>query len=549
MGKKTPDAFIITKDDGDWDLVSNSVLSRYALKSDTSHDESKQIQGDGWDYEEFYEPLYDPESLLELLEVNTYHAQCVDVVARESSDNGWTIQHLPEQEGSEHEKDQIREFVKGLTPNLNKLLYQRTYDRRAMGYGALEVIREGRSKTPITGLDHIAAQHLRRHRDGFRVKQQIGMETVWFVIYNRNKVEGKLVDVHKDTGEIYPYNRLKPDERANELLWQMDYTPKSKYYGLAKIVPAIPAIHGDTSRATYNNAFFKNYGMPAFAVTISGDFEDYDKSPGDPGYDETQTLRYKISQQIKDVMKNPHSAVTILVPSEGEEGNVEIKLQPLSIDTKEAGFRIYRKDNRDEVIAAHRVPPYRIGINETGKLGGDNSESSTKIYKNSILEPIQGDDENDIQMLIEEMFPNPDWYFKLNEIDVFDLLNDLQVAETLFRNASMTPGEMRRYFGERFGLESVDNLYLDEFYLNNVPLEHIWNPDGMIDPPGADTVLSGLEDELVKIIDDDDVVVEGDDETENETEDSTEGTSRKNAFNRLTERIRNAVNIRKSIKH
>jgi hypothetical protein len=71
----------------------------------------------------------------------------------------------------------------------------------------------------------------------------------------------------------------------------------------------------------------------------------------------------------------------------------------------------------------------------------------------------------------------------------------------------------------------------------------------MIDPPGADTVLSGLEDELVKIIDDDDVVVEGDDETENETEDSTEGTSRKNAFNRLTERIRNAVTSRKSIKH
>lgn len=537
MSKKSPDAFIVTKSDGDWDLIKASALNRYAIKSE---DGSKQIEGEGWDYKEFYEPLYDPHHLLELLEVNTYHAQCVDVVARDSAGNGWTINNKADQTGSEGAKKRVKTFVEGLSPNLNKLFYQRTYDRRGVGYGALEIIRQGRSKSPAQRLDHLPSQHLRRHRDGFRVKQKIGLKEVWFVIYGKNKVGSKLVDVHCKTGEIYPYNSLSRDERANELLWQMDYTPKSKYYGLAKIVPAIPAIHGDTSRSIFNTAFFKNYGMPAFAVTVSGDFEDYDKEPGDDGYDETKTLRYKISKQIKEVMKNPHSAVTILVPSEGEEGNVEIKLQPLSIETKEASFRLYRKDNRDEVIAAHRVPMYRLGINETGSLGGSNSRDSTEIYKNSIVEPIQTDDEADIQQLIEEFFPGTPFKFEMNEIDVRDAAADMTIAKDLFDRAAMTPNELRNHFGERFGLKESDNPYLDEFYLHGVPLDNVWSGGNSTDPPGTNSVLDGLEDELIGEIEEEEV------DDFNQTDDSLEGTARKNAFDRLTDRIRYAISSRKS---
>lgn len=536
MSKSKPDAFIITKD-GSWDLIKSSALDRYAIKADEDSHGSKQIKDDGFDYNRLYEPLYNPEQLLELLEVNTYHAQCVDVVSRDAGGLGSTVDDIPDKKSNESGKKRIREFIKGLAPNINELLYKRNYDRRSMGYGALEISREGRSKSKIEGLNHIPAQHLRRHKDGFRVKQQIGTKTVWFVIYGENKVDGKKVDVNADTGEICRYNSLKRNERANELLWRMDYTPKSQYYGLAKIVPAIGAIHGDTSRAVYNTVFFKNYGMPAFAVTVSGDFEDYDKEPGDEGYDETQTLRYKISQQIKEVMKNPHSAVTILVPSEGEEGNVEIKLQPLSVETKEASFRLYRKDNRDEVITAHRVPPYRIGINETGKLGGSNSEEATKIYKTSVIEPLQSEDESDINMLITEMFENPSGRFAISEIDVRDMAADMNIAEKLFNMAAMKPKEMRTYFGERFGLEEDKNPYLDEYYLNGVPLDQVWDQNNMTDPPGTNSVLDNLEDDLTGGLDDDG----------EEDDDSREDRAVKNTFNRLRQRISNAISRRKSL--
>lgn len=48
---------------------------------------------------------------------------------------------------------------------------------------------------------------------------------------------GSLIyDVHSETGDFHPYNSLSKEERANELLWTMEYTTKSKYYGLPKIV-------------------------------------------------------------------------------------------------------------------------------------------------------------------------------------------------------------------------------------------------------------------------------------------------------------------------
>lgn len=537
MKKNKPDAFVVTKDDGSWDLIGAGVMEKYAIKADVDNEGSKQLKSDGWEYgETLLEPLYDPSQLAELLEINTFHAQCCDVVATDAGGLNWTINPVPGREGSDESKIKAEEFIMKIRHGINKVLRKRDYDRRAMGYGAIEIIREGRSRTPPVNLVHIPSHLLRRHRDGVRVVQKVGTRTVWFVIYGANRDEkGKPYDVHADTGEKHKYNSLRPEERANELLWSMDYTPKSQYYGLAKVVPAIRAIYGDTSRADYNTAFFKNYGMPAFAVTVAGDFEDYDKVPGDPDYDVTQTLKYKISQQIKEVINNPHSAITILIPSEGEEGNVEIKLQPLSIETKEASFRMYRKDNRDEVLTAHRVPGYRIGINETGALGGSNTDEATKIYKMSVVEPLQSDNEEDINWLLRDEFDITDWQFSISEIDTRDMLEDIKIAGKLFRMAAMTPRQLIEYFGERFGLKADSkNPYLDEYYINGVPLDSLYINMG-VDPPGTGSVLRRLENDL-----------SGVDGEDSDKSDGVEGRAVKDAFNRLRSRVSDAVTSRRS---
>jgi PBSX family phage portal protein len=504
MSKREPDAFIVTTDDG-WDVVNSDILDRYVIKSAEEDDGqgggvSKQIKDDGWDYNDLHEPLYNPEQLTDLLERNTYHAQACSVVARESGGLGFSIKPVSEEENPDDEHKRVLiKFFKSF--KINDVLYRRQYDRGSIGYGAIEIIREGGNKSELLRLDHIPSYTLRRHKDGKRVKQQIGNKTVWFILYGTNKDRNGeiLFDVDSETGEIHPPNSLPVKQLANEILWSLDYTPTSHYYGMPRVISAIGAIYGDISCRDYNNSFFTNYGMPAFAVTVTGDFETYDKVPGDEGYDETKTLRYKMSQQLKEVIKNPHSAVTILIPSEGEDGNVEAKIQPLSVETKEASFRLYRKDNRDEVLAAHRVPAYRLGINETGRLGGSNSAESSKIYKTSVLEPLQSDDEYDMNWLIREEFGFTDWEFQLEDIDINDFAGDVIIAEKMFNMASMTPRDNIRYFGERFGVkDDPNNPFLDEYYLNGQPLEKVWNPTPDVDPPGTNTVLSDLEDSIIE---------------------------------------------------
>lgn len=552
---KNSDSFIVTMQNGDPHLLDTSILQQYAIKADTDSEGSKQIHSDGWNwnYNQFLEPLYDPERLCRLLELNTYHASCVEAVAIDSSGDNWTLNPKSDVFTTEEPPKDVIEFLNGVE-QLNTVLQKRIYDRRAMGYGAIEIVRESTSDSKPINLVHIPAHTLRRHRDQFRVQQKIGTHEVWFVIYGKNyhPETGELVDVDADTGDIHPYNTLPPEQRANELLWTQEYTPKSQYYGMPPVIKSLSAIHGDYSRASYNSAFFANFGVPAFAVTIVGDFQDYDVEPTievenskgelvtieNPNYDVTQTLKYKISQQLKEVIQNPHSALCITIPSEGEEGNVEVKLQPLSVETKEASFRLFRQDNRDEVLNAHGVPPYRIGINETGNLGGTNINRADSIYGEKKIRPIIRDNENDINRLLINEFECTDWVFTLPELGEKDYANDIALAEKLFNMAAMTPRDLVNNFGEKFGLKIPANqLYMDTYFLNGVPIEQVFTQT-----VSGSSILDNLEDSLME-----DATIYDDNEQGEEELPHNDGikntANKENPFS-LARTIQNAFNFR-----
>ena len=247
--------------------------------------------------------------------------------------------------------------------------------------------------------------------------------------------------------------------------------------------------------------------MPAFAVTITGDFADYDEEPyitndkgekvENPNYDVTQTIRYKISQQIKQVIKNPHSAICITIPSEGEDGKVEVKIQPLSIQEEEGSFRIFLKDQRDEIIHAHKVDPSRLGIYDAGKLSGTNGQFTDNSYKYSTVAPIKKEAEDLINVVAREELGIKSWEYRANDLDPKDYKNDMAVAEFLFARAAMTPRDLINNFGDQFGLTAPeDNPYLDEYYLNNQPLEGLWNNVENNSNLEAQTIIKTLDDNL-----------------------------------------------------
>ena len=497
---KKAESFIVTVDnDNEHHLIDSMELSKYSFKAEVDVDGSKQIVDDL--FKQGYQilnPKYNPWDLVQLLDLYTYHASCVEAVAVDSSGISYDLKPLENVEPIEAEKDRFKAFLDNCTPSINTQLQRVVYDRRAIGYGALEVIRDTTSDSEVTKLKHIPAQTLRRHADKKRVLHITPAgKKVWFVIYGKNYDDnGQPCDVSADDGTFHPYNSLSPSERANELLWTMEYAPGTDYYGRPPIVSCLGSIKGDIGAVKYNNSFFENYGMPKFAITVTGDFADYDLDPTDPEYDITQTLRYKIGQQIKEVIKNPHSAICITIPSEGEEGNVKLDITPLSVHTEEGHFRLYRKDTRDEVIHSHHVDPSRLGIYDAGSLNGGNSESTMASYKYGTIAPIKAEMEDLVNIIANDL-EITSWKFTIEEVAPIDYTKDLVLAEFLFARGAMTIRDLLDNFGNKFGLSyEEEEPYLDVRFVNNQPLDNIMNQ--VEDNPylELDSILGSLEDQL-----------------------------------------------------
>lgn len=526
------DTFIVAVDDDDnINVIDKLEMDKYRVGASKAEVDprtgSKQVPPRNLTVgKNIQEPKYNPEYLVDLLDIYTYHEVCVNVVSIDAAGINYDLQPIMDIEPVEAEKKRFIEILKASKPNINTHIRRCLYDRRAIGYGAIEVIRESTSKSPITRLKHIPSHTLRRHYDEKRVQfsDNLGNE-IWYVIYGKNYDEqGNICDVHADTGEFYPYNTLPEKERANELLWTMEYAPGTSYYGRPPVISVIPSIQGDLSAVQYNVSFFKNMGMPKFAVTVTGDFVDYDEEPyiedddgnkiENPDYDVTKTLRHKIGEQIKQVIKHPHSALCVTIPSEGDEGNVEIKIIPLNVQTEEGHFRMYRKDIRDETIHTHQVDPSRLGIFDAGNLNGTNSENTKQSYKYGTISPIKSDAEAMINQLREEL-KITSWEFKIVDVDPIDYSKDIELADFLFARGAMTILDLIDKFGEPFGLtvEDRDDPYLNARYINNVPLEQVWNNNEKNPYLEMDSVLGGLERKLRGDEVDDNTNLEGSEET------------------------------------
>ena len=496
------DSFIVTVKDDNYQLIDQLELNKYALKangdpqSGSKYAPSEELlKGNN-----ILDPKYNPYYLVQLLDLYTYHASCVEAVAVDSTGINYSLKPVEGVEPVEAEKTRLEEVLDNSTPSINTQLQRMVYDRRSIGYGAIEIIRDTTSKSPIRRLKHIPAHTLRRHTDQKRVVHINSRgKKVWFVIYGKNyNDQGELCDIDADTGEFKPYNSLPPHQRANELLWSMEYAPGTDYYGRPPIISCLGSIKGDISAVRYNYSFFENYGMPKFAVTVTGDFADYDVDPTDEDYDITQTLRYRISQQIREVIKNPHSAICITIPSEGEEGNVDLKITPLSVQTEEGHFRMYRKDTRDEVIHSHHVDPSRLGVYDAGSLNGGNSDNTMASYKYGTIAPIKAECEALINLIAKELEVNT-WRFCIEDVAPIDYAKDLALADFLFSRGAMTIKDLIDNFGAKFGLDIVgeeEDYYLNARYINGVPLEQVWNNTEDNPYLEVDTILASLEGNL-----------------------------------------------------
>ena len=161
------DSFIVTVKDDNYQLIDQLELNKYALKAQVDPasgskytPSEEQLKGNN-----ILDPKYNPYYLVQLLDLYTYHASCVEAVAVDSTGISYSLKPVENVEPVEAEKARLEEVLNNSTPSINTQLQRMVYDRRAIGYGAIEIIRDTTSKSDIKRLKHIPAHTLRRHTD------------------------------------------------------------------------------------------------------------------------------------------------------------------------------------------------------------------------------------------------------------------------------------------------------------------------------------------------------------------------------------------------
>lgn len=435
----------------DGEIVKSDYLDRFAIKQESRKIPFDKFK-DSYDQYGLVRPIYNLEMLAQLLEINTYHYRAVKTKARDTVGLGWYLEPKNGlKEPDQSQKEKAMAFLEDPNPDksLITLLNNVMVDYEATGNGCLEVIRDG---DEIIGLEHIPFHTIRIHMDMNRYCQIRGDQRVWF------KRFGLEQDVHFKTGEYHPLGSLPQEERANEIIHLRNYSSRSDFYGMPDILPALGAILADKERAEYNISFFENHAIPAYVVTVTG--ADLD--------DETEQMIKKYFQE--DVKNSKHSTLVITAKKGDDDVSgdpIEIKFQALSTETKEASFRMFRQDNRDEILSAHGVPPYRAGITVEGQLGGSTAKESTEIYKQSVVKPRQEMIENVInRYILKAGLQVTDWKFRLREIDTKERTAEVQTLKTLFDLGAYSPNMIL----EKLGEERIDDPNMDRHFIYGKPL-------------------------------------------------------------------------------
>lgn len=451
--KKDGETIVATKafvlEDGE--VVSQKYLDRYAIKS--GNDNSNQLPSDrfskSYSDNDLVTPLYNPEALTQLLELNTHHYRSVKTKARDTAGLGWYLEPIVDNP-NEEQKAIAESFFDYPNPSMtfNEINNQVMVDFESIGYACYEVIRLDEDNVQ---LEHLPSHTIRVADDFNRFCQIRGNKKVWF---KRFGYEG---DIDYRTGE--ESQNIDDEYKASEIIYLMNYTSRSDFYGIPDILPALSSVLAEIERQEYNISFFDNHAIPAYAVTVSGAELD----------EEVERTIQKFFQQ--DVKKSNHSTLVLTAKKDEDDVSqepIDIKFEALSTDMKEASFRMFRQDNRDEILSAHGVPPYRAGITVEGQLGGSSASEATEIYKQSIIKPKQEMLENIFnRKILFEVLGITDWELRFKQIDTRDVDKEIERMRSLFDMGAYSPNMIL----EKMGEERIDDPNMDRHFINGQPLD------------------------------------------------------------------------------
>jgi HK97 family phage portal protein len=342
-------------------------------------------------------------------------------------------------------------------------------DMEAFGFSCWEVIRDGKDR--IVELYHMPAVTVRMMSNNLGVCQVksptmslLGNVSLTITPKGNSKVFFKHIGgsyiMDKDTGGIVgekidgkatwleDENRksmqIPESKQANEVIVFRKYNPDNFWYGITDITPALAACSGDRAASDYQEQFFDNNAVPRMAVVLEGASLN----------DDTKEMIEKFFDY--DIKGNAHCTLVLETPGaeydEGTGTRIEggkIHFEKLAMEVTDASFRDYRKDNRDQIFIAHRVPQ-SLSPSPTNQSGrtGDSAQTDLEIFKSQVIRSAQEEREFVVNRhVIEDAYGIGTWRLRFKEIDTIDQFRQMQIYSGYMKENAMTINEVRAKLG------------------------------------------------------------------------------------------------------
>lgn len=238
-------------------------------------------------------------------------------------------------------------------------------------------------------------------------------------LYILPSLEGRVDEVH----EVFQVKNTRKIPLAGKHLYY--YSPRSRFYGEPDYLGALLSILTNQKADSFNNAFFENSARADTAII----FEN-----SEPDEQQLNAFREFFSSNFKGYDK---AHKTIVMTAAGE--NAKIRIENLS-KTEDISFEKLKNLNRDEIIAAHGVPPRMLGIMSAGQLGGS-SEVTQQLHSFNELTIIPKQEQ------IEWFFDSIGYPIKLKSIDVSSFKDDSELVTGLVANGILSLSEARGILG------------------------------------------------------------------------------------------------------
>ena len=208
------------------------------------------------------------------------------------------------------------------------------------------------------------------------------------------------------------------------------YSPSGKYYGQPDYLTVLRQINTLNQADTYNSSFFENGAKPGFGIIFENSA---------PNEKQQQAFNQFFSSNYKG-FTNAHKSL-LAYTGKSKEGTPPAKIRFEKLDSiEDMSFEKLKGVGRDEIIAAHGVPPRLAGVITAGQLGGG-SELIDQLHAFNEITI------NPKKRKIERFFENIGIHLKLEDLDVTSFKDDSDLVTNLVDRNIISQVEARELLG------------------------------------------------------------------------------------------------------